>query len=170
MFRSLCASSASLLLLLGASTPALAQPSSQFAQAQVKQAATTEVSPQELEQFAQAIEEMRSIQLESRDQVSQALQEEGISKERFQEILKAQRNPEVNVNASQQEMQKFESASQKLADIQRNTQSQMKNAVQEQGLEVPRFQQILAAVREQPTLQQQVQQMIQESQDQEEQG
>jgi hydroxymethylpyrimidine pyrophosphatase-like HAD family hydrolase len=155
---------------LGASTPALAQPSSQFAQAQVKQAATTEVSPQELEQFAQAIEEMRSIQLESRDKVSQALQEEGISKERFQEILKAQRNPEVNVNASQQEMQKFESASQKLADIQRNTQSQMKNAVQEQGLEVPRFQQILAAVREQPTLQQQVQQMIQESQDQEEQG
>lgn len=169
MFRSLCASSASLLLLLGASTPALAQPSSQFAQAQVKQAATTEVSSQELEQFAQAVEEMQSIQIESRDQVSQALQEEGISKERFQEILKAQRNPEVNVNASQQEMQKFESASEKLAEIQRNTQSQMKEAVTDQGLEVARFQQIVAAVRENSTLQQQVQQMIQDLREQEEQ-
>lgn len=164
MFKSLCVSSASLLILLSVSTPALAQPSTSIAQAQVKQSSPN-VSPQELEQFAQAIQQMREIQIESRDQVSEAIEEEGLSKDRFREILQAQRNPEVETNASQAEMQQFESASQKLAEIQRDTQSQMKEAVESQGLEVPRFQQILSAVREEPNLQQQVQQMIQSEQD-----
>lgn len=164
MLKSLCVSSASLLILLSLPTPALAIPTDQssiYAQTQLKQNAQTEITSEELAKFAQAIQEMRAIQLESRDKVAQAIQEEGLSKDRFREILQAQRNPEVENDASATEMEKFESASQKLAQIQRNTQSNMKAAVESQGLAVPRFQQILSSVREQPALQQQVQQMIQ---------
>lgn len=161
MLNPIYISSASLLLFLSLSTPALAQPSAPVAQSQVKQATEAEVNSQEIEKFAKAIQEMRAIQIESRDKVNEALQNENLSKERFREILKAQRNPQEDMNLSQQEQEKFETVSQKLAQIQRETQSNMKEAVESKGLEVARFQQILAAVREKPTLRQEVQQIIQ---------
>ena len=160
MLKSLTLTSASLFILLSLSTPALADSSFAIAQAQQVQA-SSDISSEELEQFAAAIQEMRSIQMESRNQVSQAIEQEGLSTTRFREILQAQRNPEVETDASQEELQKFENASQKLAQIQRDTQSEMKQAVESQGLEIPRFQEILGAVREQPELQQQVQEIIQ---------
>lgn len=160
MLKSLTLTSASLFILLSLSTPALADSSFAIAQAQQVQA-SSDISSEELEQFAAAIQQMRSIQMESRNQVSQAIEQEGLSTTRFREILQAQRNPEVETDASQEELQKFENASQKLAQIQRDTQSEMKQAVESQGLEIPRFQEILGAVREQPELQQQVQEIIQ---------
>ncbi|MDR9403662.1 MAG: DUF4168 domain-containing protein [Halothece sp. Uz-M2-17] len=161
MFKSLCVSSASLAIFLSLSTPALAQSLTPTSTMEVKQSSSTDINSQELEKFAAAIQEMRTIQLESRDEISTAIDEEGLSQERFREILQAQRNPEVESDASEAEMAKFESATQQLAQIQRNTQSEMKEAVQGQGLEVTRFQEILQAVRQDPQLKKQVQQMIQ---------
>jgi len=162
VLKSLSLTSASLFIFLSLSAPALANSSLSVAQAQqVEPSSETDISSEELEQFAAAIQEMRSIQMESRNEVSQAIEEEGLSAQRFREILQAQRNPEMETDASEAELQKFESASQKLAQIQRDTQSEMKQAVESQGLEVPRFQQILGAVRQQPELRQQVQQIIQ---------
>lgn len=166
MLKSLCVSSASLAILLSLSTPALAEsPTAAPQTTEVQQSPSTEVNvnSQELEKFAAAMAEMRAIQIESRDEISAAIDEEGLSKQRFREILQAQRNPEVETDASEAEMAKFESATQQLAQIQRNTQSQMKDAVVAQGLEVTRFQQILQAVRQNPELKQQVQQMIQQN-------
>ena len=161
MLKSVCVSSASLALFLSLSTPALAASPTQAAPLEVKQSSSMEVNQQELEKFAAAMREMRQIQLESRDEISAAIDEEGLSKNRFREILQAQRNPEVEPDASQEELQKFESATEQLAQIQQDTQSQMREAVTNQGLEVDRFQQILSIVREDRQLQKQVQQMIQ---------
>lgn len=163
MLKSVCVSSASLALFLSLSTPAIAASPTQAAPMELKQSSTTEVKQQELEKFAAAMREMRNIQLESRDEISAAIDEEGLSKNRFRQILQAQRNPEVETDASEEELQKFESATQQLAQIQRDTQSEMREAVMDQGLEVARFQQILSIVREDPQLQKQVQQMIQGS-------
>jgi len=160
VLKSLTLTSASLFILLSLSTPALADSSFSIAQVQQVQS-SSDISSEELEQFAAAIQQMRNIQMESRNQVSQAIEQEGLSTARFREILQAQRNPEVETDASEEELQQFESASQKLAQIQRDTQSEMKQAVESQGLEIPRFQEILGAVREQPELQQQVQEIIQ---------
>lgn len=143
------------------STPALAASPAQAAPVEVKQSSDLEVNQQELEKFAAAMSEMRSIQIESRDEISAAIDGEGLSKQRFREILQAQRNPEIESDASEAEMEKFKSATQQLAQIQRDTQSQMKEAVEAQGLEVTRFQQILSAVRQDPQLRKEVQQMIQ---------
>ncbi|NBD33753.1 MAG: DUF4168 domain-containing protein [Cyanobacteria bacterium] len=161
MLKSLCISSASLAIFLSLSTPALAESSGTVPQVEVKQSAPTEVKPEELEKFAAAMQEMRAIQLESRDEISAAIDEEGLSKDRFRAILQAQRNPEVETDASEEELQKFESATEQLAQIQKDTQSEMREAVEAQGLDVTRFQQILGIVREDPELQKQVQQMIQ---------
>jgi DNA-binding transcriptional MerR regulator len=101
--------------------------------------------------------------MESRNEMSQALEEIGLSPEVFREILQAKQDPEAESDASEEELQKFDSATQELSQIQRETQSDMKEAVESEGLEVARFQQILSAVREQPDLQKQVQQIIDNS-------
>jgi len=170
VLKFLYAGSASLLIFLSLSTPALAESSLLVAQAQVQpsqesqeEASQIEVSDQELEKFATVIQQLRSIRMESRDEMSQALEEIGLSPELFREILQAKQNPEAESDASEEELQKFDSATEELAQIQKETQSDMKEAVESQGLKVSRFQQILSAVREQPDLQQQVQQIIENS-------
>jgi len=162
MLKSLCATSLSLAIFLSLSTPALAESLTTGLPVQVKQSSSPEINPEELEKFAAAMEDMRAIQLESRDEVSAAIEKEGLSQQRFREILQAQRNPEVETDASEAELQKFDMATQQLAQIQRDTQSQMKDAVISQGLEVARFQEILQSVRQDPQLKKQVQQIIRE--------
>lgn len=170
MLKFLCAGSAGLLIFLSLSTPTLAESSALVAQAQVQpsqesqaEPSQIEVSDQELEKFAVVIQELRSIRMESRDEMSQALQEIGLSPELFREILQAKQDPEAESDASDEELQKFDSATQELAQIQKETQSDMQAAVESQGLKVSRFQEILSAVREQPDLQKQVQQIIDNS-------
>jgi len=162
MLKSLCATSLSLAILLSLSTPALAEASTAAPLVPVKQSSSSEINAKELEKFAAAVADMREIQLESRDEVSAAIKKEGLSQQRFREILQAQRNPEVETDASEEELQKFDTATQQLAQIQRDTQSQMKEAVVSQGLEVARFQEILQSVRQDPQLKKQVQQIMQE--------
>ncbi|MFP4132776.1 MAG: DUF4168 domain-containing protein [Halothece sp.] len=163
MFKSLSLATIALLLLITFSTPALAQNSISIAQA--PQAPETEpatdISDQELEQFATAIQEIETIQMESRNQVGQTIEDEGLTPQQFRDILEAQRDPEIENEASDEELEQFESATQQLVQIQRETQVDMRKAVEATGLEVERFQEIFAAVREQPELRQEVQQIIQ---------
>lgn len=164
MFKSLSITSIALLLFLTFSPPALAQNASSIAQApQAPQTEpATDVDSQELEKFAAAIQEIEAIQMESRNEVGQTIEDEGLTPQQFRDILEAQRDPEVESEASQEELEQFESASQQLVQIQRETQADMREAVEATGLDVNRFQAILAAVRQEPELRQQVQQIIQE--------
>lgn len=163
MFKSLSITSIALLLLLTFSTPALAENSISIAQAPQapETEAATDISDQELEQFASAVQKVETIQMESRNEVGQTIEDEGLTPQQFRDILEAQRDPEMENEASEEELEQFESATEQLVQIQREAQVNMKEAVEATGLEVERFQAIFAAVREQPELRQQVQQMIQ---------
>lgn len=61
---------------------------------------------------------------------------------------------------TREEQQNFEQASTRIREIQQSIQSKMAEAVENAGLNVQRFNQIFAAVRGVPSLQQKVQQMI----------
>ncbi len=163
MFKSLSLTSIALLLLLTFSTPALAENSISIAQAPQapETKAATDISDQELEQFATAVQKVETIQMESRNEVGQTIEDEGLTPQQFRDILEAQRDPEMENEASEEELEQFESATEQLVQIQREAQVDMKEAVEATGLEVERFQAIFAAVREQPELRQKVQQMIQ---------
>lgn len=163
MFKSLSITSIALLLLLTFSTPALAENSISIAQApQAPETETaTDISSQELEKFATAIQKIETIQMESRNQVGETIEGEGLTAQQFRDILEAQRNPEIENEASEEELEQFESASEQLVQIQREAQVDMREAVEATGLEVERFQDIFAATREQPELREKVQQIIQ---------
>lgn len=168
--KSLLTGSVSLLILLGISAPALAQGPQQPNQQQQQNQKQPEVpdpediSDQELQKFASAVQQMRGIQEDSRKKFSKTIEQQGLSEKRFNEILQGKRNPEKEVDASEKEMQQFEKTTEKLAKIQRDMQSEMQQVLKSEGLEPTKFQKILAAVRQNQELQKQVDQMMNNSQ------
>lgn len=94
--------------------------------------------------------------------MTQVVQQEGLSEQRFIQIYQAQQNPSSQRTAkiTREEQQNFEQASTRIREIQQSIQSKMAEAVENAGLNVQRFNQIFAAVRRVPSLQQKVQQMI----------
>jgi hypothetical protein len=122
-----------------------------------------EVSQQELQKFAQAYQEVQKIQKSSEAQMVQAVEGEGLSPERFIEISKSQQNAESDSNAtgvSTEEQASFENAKAKIIEIRQTTESDMTQAINKQGLEIPRFNEILTALQQDSQLREQFQQMM----------
>ena len=179
MFKPLLTSTATLALLLVGSLPGVAQsqqtaPSRENQQApqgqqqpapqgQQRAPQAKDISQEELEKFANAVEQIQTIQQESQQQMAQAVESTGLSKQRYQQISKAQQNPnaEGNSEVSDQEMQKFQQAQSKLAEIQKQNQSKMEQAVKDVGLEMQQFKRIFTAIQDNDELQKKVLQMIQ---------
>lgn len=120
------------------------------------------VSEQELEKFASAIVEIQTIQAESRQEAEAAIASTGLSPQRYSEILLEAEEQGQASETSDAELEQFDRAREQVEAISEQARADMEQAVQAQGLEVDRFNQIFAAVRENPELQTQVQQLIQE--------
>lgn len=119
-------------------------------------------SKQEVQKFAGAVKQILTINKVSEEQAVQAIQGEGLSPQRFDEIYKMQADPKVKPTTQVQpkERQSYDRAVAKLIAIQKESQTKMEKAVQDQGLNVQRFNQIFAAVQKNPQLKQEVQQIM----------
>lgn len=121
------------------------------------------VSPDELKKFATAVKQMLVIAKDAETQMSQAVQQTGLSEERFNQIYLAKKNPtskpEKPITAKEQ--QSYDQAVAKLSQIEKDAQSKMDKTIVGQGLEVQRFNQIFATVQSSPQLRQEVQKMLQ---------
>ncbi len=159
MFKLFLTGSSVLALLLAGLS---AQAQTQAPALQPKQVAPqANVSQQELQKFTSAIKQLQAIQQQSRTEMVQAVQRHiGLSEQRFVQIYQAQQNPQSGTKVTQQEKQNFEKAITQIKAIQQQSQPKMQQAVKSQGLEVERFNQILASVQQNPALQQQVRQML----------
>ncbi len=167
MLKQILASSSVATLMLLTGLPSYAQeapaPQAPTPSPDMQAAPQTEVSPEDLQRFASVIQQIQSIQQESQAEAVGVLESEGLSPQQFNAILETQRNPEAQpaTDISQDELQSFEQAITQVADIQQQAQVRMQAAVEQEGLDVQRFNQIGAIVREDPALMQQVQQMLQ---------
>lgn len=148
------------ILLLTGSVSALAEPQDTISPPQA--AAKVQVEPAELQKFTDTVKELLVSYPKFQTAMVQAVEEEGLTKERFTEIYLAQQNPEAqpSTEITEKEQQDFEKAFSKVEQIQLENQSQMKQIVEQKGLEVQRFNQIFAASLEDAQLQQQVRKMI----------
>lgn len=148
------------ILLLVGSVSTLAEPQDTISPPQA--AAKVQVNPEELQKFTDTVKELLVTYPKFQTAMVQAVEGEGLTKERFTEIYLAQQNPEVqpSTEITEKEKQDFEKAFGKVEQIQLENQSQMKQIVQQKGLEVQRFNQIFAASLEDPELQQQVRTML----------
>lgn len=150
--------------VVATSSLAYSQTSTAVPQMMAQANSTTEISPEELQQFAQTLKQLRQIEVQAQQQMAQAVQAQGLTPERFMEILgQNQQNQDSQpaADVSGDEKEKFDQALTQVRGILQEAESQKLQVLQAQGMEPERFNQIIAAVQEQPSLQQQVQQLLQ---------
>ncbi|GAX38159.1 DUF4168 domain-containing protein [Nodularia sp. NIES-3585] len=170
MLKQLLKGSAVFVLLWAGNFSALAQapeskPQTQLSQVPVSPGQTT-VSQEELQQFASVIPSLQEIGQASQQRAVQVIEQSPLSVERFQELSGGPQSPGAEPSppaapASPEEEQTFNQVASEVQLIQQETLSQQEEAVRAGGLEPNRFNEILAAIQQDPALQQQVQQLIQ---------
>ncbi len=160
MKRVLVACCTAALVGAAAHIPAQAQTPAPTTQA----APTTPVSKEEVQKFASAIKQILVINRASESEAVQAIKAEGLTEQRFDEIYKLQRDPKATPTAQVQpkERQGYDRVVAKLTQIQKESDAKMEKAVQAQGLNVPRFNQIFEAAQKNPQLRQEIQRLVQQ--------
>ena len=149
--------------LLFAMTFAMAA-QAQFQQ-EMPQQEPVEVSDQELDVFVEGLVKAQQVQNESQMKMIEMVEEDGLGVDKFNEIHEAmgmamQTGQEPEIDATPEEMASYEELSQEIEKISMEADEEITNAIEEEGMEMPRFQEILAAVQTDPQLQQQIQQKM----------
>ena len=140
------------LLLIGAA-PVLFAQSGEGAQ-------QVDVSQDELEQFAAALESVQSIQQEMVEETQGAVADSSLEQSRFQELYRAENGgPSPSNAASEAEEEEFATVMEQITEIQKGANEEMIQAVQDEGLEVQRFNQIAQAIQRNQELQQRFQEL-----------
>ncbi|TVQ36326.1 MAG: DUF4168 domain-containing protein [Spirochaetaceae bacterium] len=123
---------------------------------------TIEVGDAELNRFVEALQQIERVQMDTQEEMISVLDEQGITTERFNEIYQAEHNPEFELDQplSSDEQSRFRMAEQQLQSIQEDSQVEMSQVVQNQGIEIDRFNEIYVALTQDPELQQRVQELI----------
>jgi len=120
-----------------------------------------DVTDQEIKQFASAFQQVQRVDQKAQKTMIKAVQDEGLEVQRFNEIQQAQQDPNQEVNATNEEMKKYEVTTRELEKIQGQAQQEMQEKITEEGLTVPRYQEISAAIQASPELQEKLQEYLQ---------
>lgn len=117
---------------------------------------------EELKQFAHAAGKVMVIQQETEQKMMKVLEEENIEVDKFNEILMAQQSQDPELAASEEEMESFNKASEKMMEIQNEVQGEMVKAIQEEGLEPEKYEQIMLAYQSSPEVKAKIDALFQE--------
>lgn len=138
----------------------------QFEQPPMQQQETPEVSDEELQVFVDASIKAQEIQTESQMEMIAIVEEEGLDVETYNEIIQGMQTgqdpEELDVSSSEVEM--FESAYEVIVEIEQEMETELIAAIEDEGIQLDRYQQIFTAIQSDSELQQKMQQLIQESQ------
>ena len=155
-------------LMFTTEMPAFAQQQApQPGQPMSPQENSMEVDDEEIQRFANAFEAVQSIQEESREEMAQAVQQQGLTIKEYNELFRQQQgnadgeSQMSQSNYSEEKRRQFEQADARIDQIEQETQSEIEQAITQEGLEVERFEQLWIAVRQDPELQQRVQNELQ---------
>lgn len=136
-----------------------------------QEAPQIEVSDEELELFIDASMNAQTVQMQSQQEMIAIVDEEGIEVNTYNEIMQAQQmgqSPE-DIGVSESDLEKFERANEKIQEVEVRMERDLAQAVEDEGMEMERFQEINMAIQQDPELQQRAQQIIQEMQMQQQQ-
>ncbi|MFO7827215.1 MAG: DUF4168 domain-containing protein [Bacteroidales bacterium] len=135
--------------------------SSTFVVAQTQTPQETDVSDDELKTFASAFKQVQAIDQKAQQDMVKAVQDEGLSVQRYNELLQNEENPEQNANPTEEEKQQFKKINISIEGIQMKAQESMHKKIQDEGLSIKRYQEIAFAVQNSPELQERLQQYMQ---------
>lgn len=125
-----------------------------FAQAQA------EVSDEELQQFSSVFKEIQEIVFRAQLEMIKAVEEKDLTVQRLNEIEAAHQDPNTKVDASDEEIKKYNSVFTETEAIQEKADQKILKILEkakEEGLTIDRYQELLTLVRNDPNLQQKLQ-------------
>jgi hypothetical protein len=124
-----------------------------------------DVSDKEVKQFVAARQQVQQVEMATQQEMVGEVNKEEMELNRFNEIMKAQQDPKAEVAPpTEEEMQKVQKIVKTFEDIQLKAQQKMQQSIEEQGLTVERYQQIMNAVQADNELMQKVQESMQPQQ------
>jgi hypothetical protein len=122
------------------------------------------ISSDELEQFASAIPQLIALEQMGEEQANQTINQSSLASDRFYEIYQSQvqgapSNPEMAA-VTPEEQASFESVLGEIQTIMEAVRNQQRDVIVSTGLEPERFNEIMAAVLEDPALQLEVEEFL----------
>lgn len=126
---------------------------------------SADVSDEEIEQIATTIGELEPIQVKAQEQIGAALEEEGISLERFQQMMMAMQNPQMadQVEITDEEMAIIQNMQPKLMEIQGEAEQEMSAKMEENGLSMQRYRMVVMGAQQDPELMERLQSKLEEN-------
>lgn len=115
---------------------------------------SSDVSDEELTNLGNAAEALEPIQMETQEKVQAAVEEEDLSFERFQQMMMAMQNPQMadQADITDEEKSKIQTLQPTLMQIQTEARQQMSEKIEEHGLTMQRYQQIIMGAQQDPEL------------------
>ncbi|MBZ9779149.1 DUF4168 domain-containing protein [Psychroflexus sp. CAK8W] len=123
-----------------------------------------EVTDAQLQKFADAYQEVQMSNQAIQQEMVVAIEKEGLTPERFNELYEAKMDPEKEIEATEEEIEKQDAVMVVIQEIQKDSQAKMEEKVKEKGLTMEQFQKIGAQIQESPELQQKMQAMMMKQQ------
>lgn len=133
-------------------------------QAAPQQEVKEDFSDDEIKTFIKANERIVQVQQEGEQKMMEAIEGEDIDVDRFNQILMSRQNPDQETDASPEELTAFSKAAEKVMEVQKELEEKAVKAVEEEGMAIEDYQQIMMAYQQSPKVQQQVEKIMSEEQ------
>ncbi len=117
-------------------------------------------SDDELKSFVSANEKVMTIQMEAEQKMIKAIEDEGLTLDRFNQILEEQRDPQRGAQTSPEELKSFNNAAQVILEENARIEKQMASSIEQQGIDVETYKQIMVAYQQSPAVQSRVNKMV----------
>jgi len=126
-----------------------------------QQGAAQDFSDADLKQFADASSRLMTVQQEGEKTMMGILQEEKLSVDKFNEMAQAHQQQKLaEVGATPEEMAAFNKAAQRMMELQPAMQKDVEAAIQKDGMTLEKYEQIMMAYQQNPSLQEKVNQLV----------
>lgn len=119
-----------------------------------------EFSDEEIKTFIDVNEKVVEVQKEGEQKMMEAIEGEDIAIDRFNEILMSRQDPSQETDASPEELAAFSKAAEKVMEVQKDLEAKAIKTIEDEGMEMERYQQIMLAYQQNPKVQQQVQKLM----------
>ncbi len=117
----------------------------------------------ELKSFVTIVKHLQTIDQQAQQDMVKAIQAEEMDVKRFVAIQRAEADAKQDAQAGEKEMQKYNSANEKVAKIRNDAQKKIQQHIESSDLTFERYQSISKQVQNDPELTQKVKQMMQPS-------
>lgn len=119
-------------------------------------------SKKELASFIEANKKVTKIQTKSQQKIIKAIKEEGLSVERFNKIITAQQDAKKEVDTAADEMSSVNNVAQGIMKERKVIEEEMVSSIEEEGLDIETYQQIMYAYQQSQKVQQEVNALMEE--------